>query len=124
MAKIADARLSQNFTIEADGTARVRFSPSTYGTVWEITRINVQANSAKEPKVLFYVGNESQSNLVSTTYGGNLDTDTDPKITLNGGDVLIGVYLDATPGATGVVTISYVQGRLWRSTTRSWVAPH
>jgi len=122
MAKQADARLSANFTIAANGTARVRFSPSTYGTVWEVTRINVQANSAAEPRVLFYVGNESNSNLVSTTYGGNLDTDTDPKITLNGGDVLIGVYIGGTPGATGVVTISYIQGRLWRSIILSWVA--
>jgi hypothetical protein len=85
-------------TLAASGAATVFFTVP-FGPSWEIIQITITSNSALETSAKTYIGTNNAGVLISQTFTGNDDTDSQPNVTLRSGDSLACVWENGTPGA-------------------------
>lgn len=99
-----------NATADGSGNATATLTGPPWGQLWTVTRITVTVPSMASTAIVptrVYRNSATASNQVSATRTGQLDTDTDPRVTLAPGEQLLVVWTSATPGARCTVNIAY-----------------
>lgn len=75
---VQEIRDTRSVILDANGTGRVTFGPSRPNTEWDIYRVSVKVSSnTDEPQANIYRGSVSPGSLISGTYSGSNDTDSE-----------------------------------------------
>lgn len=71
-------RDSRTVTLDANGTGTVSFGPTRANTYWFIRTLSVSVSSnTHEPTASVYRGSVNPGSLITATYSGSQDTDSD-----------------------------------------------
>jgi len=71
-------RDSRSVTLNASGTGSVSFGPSRGNTYWFIKTVSVSVSTnTSEPTASIYRGTVNPGSLITATYSGSQDTDSD-----------------------------------------------
>lgn len=100
-------------TADANGKAVARLQPLRAFERWNIEGISISSTSVtKMPSFKLYSGSEADSNFIDGTLKGGLNTDPSLRMTLENGEVLVGVWYGCDVGSTCVMKpIGNVEGR-------------
>jgi hypothetical protein len=92
--------------IAASGAAFVFFTVP-FGPSWEIKQITITSTSTLETSARTFIGTNSAGILISQSFTGNDDTDSQPNVTLRSGDSVCCVWEGGTPGAIVRLTVIF-----------------
>lgn len=95
-------------TFDASGNLTVGIQVPL-GPSREVKQIAVSTNIAtgSETNCSTYIGTNASGVLISQTYTGNSDTDSQPNVLLRSGDSICAVWSGGVSGALGTLTIIY-----------------
>jgi hypothetical protein len=98
-------------TLNGSGTGTVSFGPQRANTFWTINSISVTVSSnVAEPTASIYRGTPNVGSLVTATYSGSQDTDSNVNDNpLYPGEVYSCQWTNGDPSATATVSFTGVE---------------
>lgn len=104
-------RDSRTTTLDGSGNGIVSFGPGRPGTYWTIRTASVKVSSnTNESTASLYRGTVNPGSLISATYSGSQDTDSNINDNpLFPGEVYTCQWIGGDPGATAIISFTGIE---------------